>query len=119
MSRMKDLLGDQPYEDWHEPYGGDPPSVSHSETSQAAARQIKKRVGPLHLVIIKFLTDNPHGATDEEMQIRIPMPANTERPRRRELELLGRVADSGRRKLTSTGRMAVVWALIAIQKPGT
>lgn len=93
------------------PYAGKPPSVRHSETSQAAAERIKYRIGPLHRQIIDFLTRNPRGASDERMQSDIPMPANTQRPRRRELELVGRVADSGRRELTESKREAVIWVL--------
>jgi hypothetical protein len=51
------------------------------------------------------------GATDEEMQRDIPMAANTQRPRRRELELWGEVVDSGRVRMTTSRRLAVVWAL--------
>lgn len=93
------------------PYGGRAPSVRHSETSRAAAESIRKRIGPLHMEIIGFLTCNPRGATDEEMQTQIPMPANTQRPRRRELEIIGRVMDSARRRLTRSKRLAVVWVL--------
>lgn len=101
---MKDLFG-------YNLYGGEPPSVSHSKTSKAAANQIKKRIGPLHLKIIQYLMDCPDGATDEKMQIEIPMGANTQRPRRRELELLGRIKDSGKRELTRSKREAVIWIL--------
>jgi len=93
-------------------YGGKPPSQKHSDTSRAAADRIKKRIGPLHAEIIKFLTANPRGATDEEMQDAIPMPANTQRPRRVELTQMGRVVDSSHRKLTESKREAVVWVLL-------
>jgi hypothetical protein len=51
------------------------------------------------------------GATDEDMQRSIPLVANTERPRRRELELQGLVVDSGRKRATIARRPAVVWVL--------
>lgn len=92
-------------------YDGNPPSQRHSATSRAAASRIKKRIGPLHLQIIKFLTEHPLGATDEQMQAEIPMGANTQRPRRVELTQLGRVVDGGRRKLTASKREAVVWVI--------
>src|SRR5262245_358276 len=91
------------------PYGGDPPEQRHSETSRAAARQIKKRIGPLHIEVLKSLAQGP--ATDEEMQVGIPMAANTQRPRRCELQALNRIEDSGLRRLTRARREAVAWRL--------
>lgn len=91
------------------PYKGEPPAQSHSETSKAAADSIKKAIGPLHEKVLAYLEAHPDGATDEEMTNAIPMVANTLRPRRRELELLGKIKDSGRRGLTQSGRSAVVW----------
>lgn len=96
-------------------FGGEPPSQRHSETSRAAAAQIKKRIGPLHAAVLAYLA-GVNGATDEEMQRGIPMAANTQRPRRRELELMGRVMDSGRRRLTASRRDAVVWILAPLEK---
>jgi hypothetical protein len=97
-------------DDQYDLFGGEPPSQRHSDTSRAAAAGIKHRIGPLHLKVIAFLSGRA-GATDEEMQLEIPMPANTQRPRRRELELMGRVVDSGRRRLTRSGCEAVIWVL--------
>jgi hypothetical protein len=45
------------------------------------------------------------------MQELIPMGANTQRPRRRELELMGLVVDSGNRRLNASGKLAVVWTV--------
>lgn len=101
---MKDLFG-------YDLYGGEPPSQKHSDTSRKAANRIRHRIGPLHVEIIGFLTTNPRGATDEEMQTGIPMPANTQRPRRVELTQMNRVVDSGRRKLTKSRREAVIWVV--------
>jgi len=93
-------------------YDGSPPAQKHSDTSRAAAESIRKRIGPLHQEILNFLKQRPRGATDEEMQTEIPMPANTQRPRRIELTQMERLADSGRRKLTGSKRHAVIWVLI-------
>jgi hypothetical protein len=103
MSGERDLFG-------YPHYDGNPPSQRHSDTSRAAADSIRKRVGPLHVEIIEFLAGCA-GATDEEMQGGIPMPANTQRPRRVELTQMGRVIDSGRRRATKSRRQAVIWAL--------
>lgn len=108
--KQDDLFG--PYGgDLFGPYGGEPPSVRHSETSQAAASGIKKQVGPLHRRLLAHL-EGVSGATDEEMQRDLPMGANTQRPRRRELELMGRIVDSGGRRLTQSRRQAVVWRIV-------
>ena len=95
----------------YQPYGGARPAQSHSPTSQAAAASIQRRVGPLHAKILSYLCAVPAGATDEEMQSGLNMAANTQRPRRRELELVGLVKDSGTVKRTQSGRNAVVWVL--------
>jgi hypothetical protein len=103
--KQPDLFGDYTL------YDGRPPSQKHSDTSRAAADRIRHRIGPLHREIIAFLTNAVQGATDEQMQADIPMPANTQRPRRVELTQEGIVMDSGRRKLTDSRREAVVWIL--------
>lgn len=92
------------------PYGGDPPSQKHSGTSQAAAAQIKYKVGDLHRAILSHLLE-VGGATDEQLMDALDMGGNTERPRRRELQLMGYIEDSGKTAVTRSGRSAVVWIL--------
>ena len=102
--RQRDFFDEYPF------YDGDPPSQRHSRTSRAAAGSIKPRIGPLHRRILDFLDRRGSlGATDEEMQQVLDMAANTQRPRRRELQLAGRVEDSGAERLTKAARRAVVW----------
>jgi hypothetical protein len=91
------------------PYDGEPPSQRHSKTSQDAAASIKSKVGNLHRVILAWLDRHPDGASDERMAADLDMVQNTFRPRRRELQLMGYVMDSGRTELTYSGRGAVVW----------
>lgn len=93
------------------PYRGEAPSQAHSETSKAAAKRINGCRSSLHAEIVGYLTRNPSGATDEQLITRLDMPANTLRPRRRELQLVGRIKDSGRTSKTISGRDAVVWVL--------
>lgn len=93
------------------PYRGEPPAQRHSPTSISAANQIKDKIGPLHRTLLSYLNANPEGATDEEMQNDLVMPANTQRPRRRELELNERIVNSGKTRKTKSGREAVVWVL--------
>lgn len=102
MASMKDMLGDRLYL---------PPSQPHSPTSIAAAVAIKPRIGPLHQKILDYLERHSSGATDEGMQTDLDIGANTQRPRRRELQTMGRIKDSGRTGLTRSGSKAVLWVL--------
>lgn len=88
------------------------PAVRSSPTSVAAARSLSAdTVTGLKRSVVAFLRKRgDHGATDEEMQAGIPMPASTQRPRRIELVKLGLVVEAGSRK-TASGRYAVAWRL--------
>jgi hypothetical protein len=109
MNDQKDLFGDQPPA---APYGGHPPYQKHSATSKQAAAQIKDRLGPMHKAIIEALTRRgARGATDEELMAELDMGGNTERPRRRELQLMGRIEDAEITRLARSGRNATVWRL--------
>jgi len=108
--RKPDLFGE--YDFYDGVYDGDPPAQRHSPTSIEAALSIAPRIGALHRELIAWLTGRP--STDEEMQDGCDMPANTQRPRRRELQLAGYVEDSGRTRLTRSGRYAVVWRLVGV-----
>jgi hypothetical protein len=90
-------------------YRGEPPCVSHSETSKEAAKKIKPVTGELHNRIMDFLDDHPEGATDEQLIDLLGIAANTLRPRRRELQLAEKIKDSGLTRLTKSGRNATVW----------
>lgn len=88
----------------------EPPSVAGSDTSVAAAKQIEPVSGALRRAVLAFIRD--HGpVTDEEIQLSLGMGANTERPRRRELQQMGMIQDSGKTKPTLSGRKAVAWVL--------
>ena len=91
------------------------PYQAHSATSRAAARSIRGGTQQLHLAIIGHLKVSD-GATDEEMQDALEMAPNTQRPRRRELELQGVVEDSGRTRATRSGRKAILWRLTNPEK---
>jgi hypothetical protein len=58
-----------------------------------------------------FVQRGARGATDEEVQHALDIRAQTQIPRRRELELKGKIADSGHRRRNASGILAVVWAL--------
>lgn len=87
------------------------PFQAHSDTSREAAVAMKPTAENLRAEVLRFLTERgEHGATDEEVQLALDMAGNTQRPRRRELELMDQVVNSGKTRPTQTGRSAVVWA---------
>jgi hypothetical protein len=87
----------------------EPPAQRHSPTSVAAAKQIRKHLGPLHARILAFLATRPEGATDLEMQAELKMDPSTQRPRRIELLAMGKIESFGTTRPTPSGRAAVVW----------
>jgi len=94
------------------PYGGAAPAVEQSETSVAAAKQIAPDAATLRRRIFELLRRKGRaGATDEEMQLELQIQGNTQRPRRREMQLSRMLADSGRTRPTNSGRQATVWVL--------
>lgn len=96
----------------YQPYGGHPPSVPR-ETSIAAAISIEGSTPTLRAKVLQVIRDaGMLGLTDEQIQMSALMPANTERPRRRELELAGLIRDSGMKAKTVSGRNAVVWVAL-------
>lgn len=86
------------------------PAQQHSVTSmQAADSMDAKRLNALHRQVLAFLRQRGDlGATDEEMQLGIPMAPSTQRPRRVELARRGLVIEAGVRK-TASKRNATVW----------
>ena len=93
------------------PYAGNPPSQSHSDTSRAAAESMRGKLSELHVRVLDALRF--HGPmTDENLCDVLNLQGNTLRPRRREIELMSYVIDSGGRRNTRSGRKAVVWRLV-------
>lgn len=87
-----------------------PACQMHSETSRAAAHAIKPSAKALREQVFDFVKGRgERGATDEEIASCLKMSGNTERPRRRELVLAGRVIDSGKKRETESGLMATIW----------
>lgn len=56
------------------------------------------------------------GATDEEMQLGIPLDSNTQRPLRAELVRRGHIVNSGRTRRVADGRAATVWVTAAVAR---
>jgi predicted ArsR family transcriptional regulator len=81
-------------------------------TSFAAARSVRGKSGAQRArVFLCILRRGTKGATLEEIEQELGLPGNTVRPRRVELEGLGFVQDSGTRRPTSSGKMAIVWSI--------
>lgn len=88
------------------------PAQQHSRTSMQAADSLDEpTLNAMQRSVVAFLkARGEHGATDEEMQLGIPMDQNTQRPRRVELVRRGFVVEAGTRK-TKSGRYATAWRL--------
>ena len=91
-----------------------PPAQRHSVTSKQAAESLEpQRLNDLQRQVMAFLRKRGDlGATDEEMQLGIPMAPSTQRPRRVELARRGLLVEAGVRKTTS-GRNACVWRCVS------
>lgn len=99
-------------------YDGKPPHVADNDTSEAAADAITMSVATLRARIYSEISKRGvHGATDDEMQVALGIKSQTQSPRRRELVMQGRVADSGRRRNTRSGRSAKVWVTSEVPLP--
>jgi hypothetical protein len=93
----------------------EPPYVRGSETSADAAVQIAESAKTLRAKVLRFILDRGEfGATDIEIQDVLKMNPSTQRPRRIELVGSGDVVDSGKSRLTPSGRKATVW--VAVQR---
>lgn len=87
-----------------------PPYQRHSQTSLDAADKIVGKSGTLRRSVYEIIWHaGSRGMTDEEVQNALAMNPSTERPRRVELMDGGVICDSGKTRLTRSGRGAVVW----------
>jgi hypothetical protein len=88
----------------------------HSITSRAAAESLpRSTVNACQRKVLEWLADQPDGATDEQMQLGIPMPPSTQRPRRIELVVKGMIVQAGEGK-TASGRRAAKWRIAAASR---
>lgn len=85
--------------------------MSVTATSLAAKRSLKPSVSRDHKrQIVSLLISRKHmGATLDEMQSLTGIKLQTLCARRKELEEMGLVVDSGNRRKTTSGRTATVW----------
>jgi predicted transcriptional regulator len=101
-----DAAARQPYR----PYGGQPPAVAGSETSAAAAESLLGFVGTLREKVLRYVERcGEEGTTDDEIERALSLRHQTASARRRELEQMGLVRATGRKRKTSSGRYAQVY----------
>ncbi len=90
------------------------PYVSGNETSRQAVVAVRSKANVLRERVYAFIQrQGEYGATDAEIEAATGMAGNTVRPRRGELEVQGRIRNTGRTRATKSGRAAVVWAAAA------
>lgn len=91
-----------------------PPAQWHSETSVEAAEKAAGRAEQDRARVYFYLkAEGLHGGTDEEIQLELNMPGNTERPRRWELSQAEPplICLSGQTRKNRSGRRAAVWVV--------
>ena len=91
-------------------FGKPLPYVRGSETSKEAAIAAEPNAGTQRRRVLDELRCfRDEGLTDHDMQDILAMNPSTQRPRRVELVKQGFVVDSGKTRLTPSGKRAVVW----------
>jgi hypothetical protein len=92
------------------PRTDEPPSVADSRTSRAAGRVMRRHTrGIAHRVLDAIRAAGRYGRTDHELTGELRLLSDSVRSRRVRLRDEGLVADSGRRRTTPSGCLAVVW----------
>jgi len=92
----------------------EPAHANARTTKRAAAVAIRPTAGRQRMKVLAFLQSQAAiGATDEQIQLALDLTGNSERPRRKELETLDLIEDSGDVRPTVAGRAAVVWRVTA------
>lgn len=84
-----------------------------TRTSRDAAHAIKPHVAAQRGRILTLLAAHPEGLTAQEIQERLSLSGDTVRPRLCELREDDKtVRDSGRTRLSKSGRPCVVWEFV-------
>lgn len=86
------------------------PYASGSDTSLAAAQSLERDVESLRGLVADFVRGRALlGATCDEIEAALDLRHQTASPRVYELEKQRRLYDSGQRRMTRSGRAAIVW----------
>lgn len=88
-----------------------PPSAKGSGTSLAAAESMKETASTLRSKVLEAIRKS-EGLTTDEVEILLGLNHQTASPRMWELHKRGLIGDSGNRRKTRSGRMAVVYRAI-------
>lgn len=92
-----------------------PVSGRHVETHDTSAEAAERATDTQRQAVLEVIVATETGMTDDDVQQVLAIDGNSERPRRRELETRGLIQlrrdERGEvvRRLTRTGRWAVVW----------
>lgn len=88
------------------------PSVAHSDTSRQAAESIEQHLGPIENQIFSVIERaDTLGCTTDELEIVLGMAHQTASARVVGLRTKHKIMDSGLRRRTRGGRLAVVWVV--------
>ncbi len=94
-----------------------PPLISgatpetRATSTEAAERIVETKDTQRQRVYEAIRDSGRNGMTDDQIQEDLGIEGNSQRPRRRELQALGRIQLSTLRRLTRSGRTAVVWVV--------
>lgn len=84
-------------------------AAGKTDTSQEAFEAVKKM--PLRVQVLTALDHAKNGLTSEEISDLLGIEYGSIQPRTSELQLLGAVKDSGRRRKNRRGRKVIVWEI--------
>ena len=94
-----------------------PPYVSDSDTSRAAALSVAPHTPGLREQVLSAIRHAPDGLTCDDVEALMNLRHQTASARVNELRNDGAIVDSGLRRPTRSGRKATVWKVAAA--PGT
>lgn len=82
------------------------------QTSLEAYESVKPYKHTQRSRVLAFLREQTNGATDEEIMIALGIRYSSVNPARKGLVDDGLVQNSGQRRLTTSGRAAIVWIAV-------
>lgn len=86
------------------------------ETSREAIKSQKDKAPTDCAAILSQLKRKPTGLTCDELETLLSMSHQTASARLRDLVMRGDIQDSGKRRKTRTGRTAIVWTVVPMNK---
>lgn len=89
-----------------------PPSAKGSDTSAAAADSVESIASSLRAQILALISQRPGGLTTDEVEVLMSLRHQTASARVWELHKRSLIGDSGKRRKTRSGRLAVVYQAI-------